>query len=56
MSEGKLIKWERTDWNKNNEAYVTIECDNEKTYEEIADFSTSLGDWHPDYLVVPDEK
>lgn len=55
IAEGKLIKWERTDWNENNEAFITIQCDNEASYKEITDFSTSLGDWHPNYLVVPDE-
>ena len=50
-AEGSLIKWERTDWDKDNTLTIDIECDSAGTYQRIADYSMSLGNWHPQHQV-----
>lgn len=43
ISEGRIIKWERTD------TRVEIEVNNKETWKDIVTFSKSLGDWRMDY-------
>ena len=51
IAEGGLIKWERSDWDENNTLTIDIECDSAGTFRRIADYSMSLGDWHPQHRV-----
>jgi len=45
ISEGKIIKWERTPLDSKGNCTISIEVDEPETYQLIIDFSQSLGDW-----------
>ena len=54
LEAGRVNIWERSEF-VNNEATITIICDSAGTYDEITNFSNSLGDWRPGYEII-DEK
>ena len=45
ISEGKIIKWERTPLDRKGKCTISIEVDEPETYQMIIDYSQSLGNW-----------
>jgi len=51
MNEGRLIRWDRSDW-VDNIMTITIEVDNMDTFIEMTDHSSTIGYPIPGYTRV----